>query len=162
MTIMLADRTLRVSMGVIKDVHITIRPYTYIIDFVVIDMPIDSHFPIIFGRTFLNTAGANIDCRKETISLKFGEEVISFHFSKFTHKPIVEEEDFEEEVDLPTLSAILYNTPEDDLEVSLLGGEDNTIGSSQNDIEEYLEAVPIADSSTNVKYEIPERKGDED
>ena len=96
MTIMLADKTLRVPMGVIKNVPITIGPYTYPIDFVVIDMPIDSHCPIIFGRTFLNTAGANIDCRKETISLKFGEEVMSFHFSKFTHKPIVEEEDFEE------------------------------------------------------------------
>jgi hypothetical protein len=45
---------------------------------------------------------------------------MSFHFSKFTRKPIVEEEDFDEEVDLATLFAILYNTPEDDLEVSLL------------------------------------------
>ena len=128
-------------------------------------MPIDSHCPIISGRTFLNIAGANIDCRKETISLNFGEEVMSFHFSKFTHKPIVEEEeeeDFEEEVDLATLSTVLYNTPEDDLEVSLLGNEDNIIGSSQNDIEKYLESLPIADSSTNEKYEIPERKGDED
>jgi hypothetical protein len=91
MTIMLADKTLRVPMGVMKDVPITIVPYTYHIDFVVIDMSIDYHCPIIFGRTFLNTTRANIDCRKETISLKFGEEVMSFHFSKFTHKPIVEE-----------------------------------------------------------------------
>lgn len=85
MTIMLADKTLRVPMGVIKDVPITIGPYTYPIDFVVIDMPIDSHCPIIFGRTFLNTAGANIDCRKETISLKFGEEVMSFPFFQVFH-----------------------------------------------------------------------------
>jgi hypothetical protein len=58
-------------------------------------MPIDSHCPIIFGRTFLNTALANIDCRKETIPLKFGDEVMDFHSSKFTHKPIIE--DFEDE-----------------------------------------------------------------
>ena len=84
-------------MGIIRNVPIVIGPYTYPIDFVVIDMPIDSHCPIIFGRTFLNTAGANIDCRKETISLKFGKEVMIFHFSKFVHKPIIE--DFEEELE---------------------------------------------------------------
>ena len=68
---MLADKTLRVPMGVIKDVPISVGPYEYPIDFVVVDMPTDSYFPIIFGRTFLNTAWANIDC-KETVSLKFG------------------------------------------------------------------------------------------
>ena len=127
MTIMLADKTLRVPMGIIRNVPIVIGPYTYPIDFVVIDMPIDSHCPIIFGRTFLNTAGANIDCRKETISLKFREEVMSFHFSKFIHKPIIkdfEEEELEEEGNLANLSIILYDTTGDDLEVSLLGNED--------------------------------------
>ena len=74
MTIMLLDQTLRVPMGLIKNVPITIGPYTYQIDFVFIDMPIDYPCPIIFGRTFLNTAGANIDSRKETISLKFGRK----------------------------------------------------------------------------------------
>jgi hypothetical protein len=95
MTIMLADKTLRFPMGVIRNVVIVIRPYTHPIDFVFIDMPIGSHCPIIFVRTFLNTAGANTDCRKETISLKFGEEAMSFHFSKFVHKEVIE--DFEEE-----------------------------------------------------------------
>jgi hypothetical protein len=57
---------------------------------------------------------------------------------------------------------ILYNTPEDELEVSLLENDDNIIGSSQNDIEEYLESLPMTNGSTKEKYEIPERKGDED
>jgi hypothetical protein len=53
---------------------------------------------------------------------------MSFHFLKFAHKPIVEEEDCEEEVDLATLSTILYNIPEDDSEVCLLESDDNIIG----------------------------------
>jgi hypothetical protein len=56
MTIMLYDKTLRVPMGVIRNVVIVIRPYTHPIDFVFIDMTMDSHCAIIFGRTFLNTA----------------------------------------------------------------------------------------------------------
>jgi hypothetical protein len=152
-------------MRVIKNVPITIGPYTYPNDFVVIDMPIDSYCPIIFERTFLNTAGANIDCRKETISLKFGEEVVSFHFSKFTHKLIIEdieEDEFEEEVILANLSAILYDTPGDDLEVSLLGNENVMIGLDKSDTKKCLVSLPITDNSTNEKYAAPERKGDKD
>jgi hypothetical protein len=67
-------------MEIIKNVPIVIGPYTYPIDFVVIDMPIDSYCTIIFGRTFLSTTGVSIDCRKETNSLKFGEELMIYHF----------------------------------------------------------------------------------
>jgi hypothetical protein len=42
---------------------------------------------VIFGRTFLNAAGANIDCKEENISLKFGEEQVKYHFSKFRKQP---------------------------------------------------------------------------
>jgi hypothetical protein len=50
---------------------------------------------------------------------------MSFHFSKFADKPIIEdfeEEEFEEEGNLANLSAILY-----DLEVCLLGNENAMI-----------------------------------
>jgi hypothetical protein len=42
MKIMLSDKTLRVPMGVIKDVPISVSPYTYSVDFVV-DILIDSY-----------------------------------------------------------------------------------------------------------------------
>jgi hypothetical protein len=73
MTIMLADKTLRIPMGVVKNASVYIGLHIFPIDFVVVDMPTDDYCPIIFGRTFLNTAGAIIDCRKENITLKFGE-----------------------------------------------------------------------------------------
>lgn len=162
MTIMLADKTLRVPMGIIRNVPISIGPYKYPIDFIVIDMPIDSHFPIIFGRTFLNTAGAKIDCRKETISLKFGEEVMNFHFSKFDHKPIIEdfEEELEEEGNLTNLSIIIYDIPEADLEISLLENDSTMKDLDEEDIDEYLDSSLVVNSSMNKNYETPERKGD--
>ena len=39
MTIMLADKTLRVPRGIIRDIPIHVEPYKYPIDFVLIDMP---------------------------------------------------------------------------------------------------------------------------
>jgi hypothetical protein len=108
-------------MVIIRNVPISIGPYKYPIDFVVIDMPVDSHCLIVFGRTFLNNAVANIDCRKETISLKFGEEVMHFHFSKFELKPIViffEEEEPQEEGNITSIVVVLYDTLEDEMEIS--------------------------------------------
>lgn len=72
MTIRLANRTFKMPYGVLHNVHILIGSFIYPIDLVVMDMPQDSFCPIIFGRSFLNTAHANIDCKKETVSLKFG------------------------------------------------------------------------------------------
>lgn len=51
------------------------------------DMPHDPLCPIIFGRTFLNCINVNIHCKEETISLKFGEEQVKIHFSKFRERP---------------------------------------------------------------------------
>ena len=84
---MLADRTLRIPIGIVKNVYLHVGPHAFPIELVVMDMPHDPFCPIIFGRTFLNSAGVIIDCKQETISLKFGEEKVKFHFSKFREQP---------------------------------------------------------------------------
>jgi hypothetical protein len=68
-----------------------IGPYEFPIDLVIVDMHSDNKCPIIFGRSLFNTIGAKIGCRQETISLKFGEEEMKFHFSKFKDKPDLKE-----------------------------------------------------------------------
>ena len=52
MTIMLADKSLRIPMGVVEDATVTIGNKKFPIDFVVVDMPTDTLCPIIFGRNF--------------------------------------------------------------------------------------------------------------
>jgi hypothetical protein len=42
----------------------------------VVDIPTTSYCPVTFGMTFLNNVGANIDCKKHRVSLKFGEDEI--------------------------------------------------------------------------------------
>jgi roadblock/LC7 domain-containing protein len=86
---------------------------------------------------------------------------MNFHFSKFTHKPIIvdfEEEEFDEERNLTNVSVILYETPGDDLEVSLLGNENAIIESDKSDIEKCFETPPFTDNSINEKYETPESR----
>ena len=43
--------------------------------------------PIIFGRPFLNTCGAIIDCKKEKFLTNFDGESYEFIFSKFAKAP---------------------------------------------------------------------------
>jgi hypothetical protein len=89
---------------------------------------------------------------------------MQIHFLKFEHKPIVEifeEEELEEEGNLTILVVILYDTPEDEIERSLVEN-DNVIGDiDKEEIDEYLESSPVVDTFMNKIYEIPERKGDE-
>ena len=72
----------------------------YHADFLVLGSAASKTCPIIFGRPFLNTCGAIIDCRKETIFTKFGGESYDFNFSKFAKTPFETElpnEDFKVE-----------------------------------------------------------------
>jgi hypothetical protein len=56
----------------------------YPADFLVLGSAASKTCPIIFGRSFLNTCGAIIDCKKEKILTKFDGESYEFNFSKFT------------------------------------------------------------------------------
>ena len=163
MTIMLADKTLRIPMGIVKNASIHVGSHIFPIDFVVVDMPIDDNCPIIFGRTFLNTAGAIIDLKEETITLKFGEEKMKFHFSKFKgkskQKEMMKMEEKEEKI-VEDLAVIYYNTPTDGLERSLTYNDDVPEDKEKEKLDEILDSTPVLESPIE-EYEEPERKGDE-
>lgn len=69
MTIKLVDGTFRKPCGILSDVHVILVTFIYPVDLVVMEISKDDHCPIIFVRTFLNTAGVRIDCNKEIVSL---------------------------------------------------------------------------------------------
>ena len=73
--------------------------------------------PIIFGRTFLNTVNAKIDCEKQTVSVSFGDESHEFNFSKFSRK--LHEKEFPSKDEIIGLAAIAV-PPTDPLEQYLL------------------------------------------
>ena len=52
----------------------------YPTDFLVLGSPPDDFCPIIFGRPFLNTLNAKIDCQKQTMGVSFGDESHEFIF----------------------------------------------------------------------------------
>ena len=88
-TLSLADRSIKIPKGTIKDVLIQVDRFYYAVDFVVLDIePVAvgaNHVPIILGRPFLATSNAIINCRNGVMQLTFGNmtlEINIFHLSK--------------------------------------------------------------------------------
>ncbi|GJR63869.1 mitochondrial proton/calcium exchanger protein-like protein isoform X1 [Tanacetum coccineum] len=78
LTVELADRTVKYPKGIAENVLVGIGKFTFLVDFIILDMPEDIKVPLILGRPFLSTARAKIDVYKRKITLRVGEENIIF------------------------------------------------------------------------------------
>ena len=85
-TIKLANRDTISLIGIVRDVEVLCGKIKYPTYFLVLGSPQDDFCPIIFGRPFLNTVNAKIDCEKQTVGVSFGGESHEINFSKFTRK----------------------------------------------------------------------------
>ncbi|GKE41198.1 hypothetical protein Tco_1464603 [Tanacetum coccineum] len=78
LTVELADRTVKYPKGIAENVLVGIGKFTFLIDFIILDMPEDFKAPLILGRQFFSIARAKIDVYKKKITLRVGEEKIIF------------------------------------------------------------------------------------
>src|SRR4051812_1457387 len=66
----LANKQTISPVGIVRDVEVLCGKVKYPTDFLVLGSVQDSFCPIIFGRPFLNTCGAIIDCKKGKVSIE--------------------------------------------------------------------------------------------
>src|SRR3954466_2998603 len=83
----LANKETICPTGIIRDVEVLCGKIKYPADFLVLNSAASKTSPIIFGRPFLNTCGAIIDCKKEKVLTKFDGDSYEFNFSKFAKAP---------------------------------------------------------------------------
>src|SRR3954468_18533335 len=86
-TIHLANKQTISPVGIVRDIEVLCRKVKYPTDFLVLGSVQDSCCPIIFGRPFLKTCGAVIDCNKSKVFVEFNGEPYEFNFSKFSKQP---------------------------------------------------------------------------
>ncbi|XP_021768505.1 uncharacterized protein LOC110732809 [Chenopodium quinoa] len=91
MSIQLADHSIKVPLGVLKDIPIQMGKVLVPCDFVIMDMDEDSKIHLILGRPFLKTAGVNIDMKQGRLTLHVGDERISFSFPETLNDPMVKQ-----------------------------------------------------------------------
>ena len=82
-TIKLANRDTISPIGIVSDVEVLCGKTKYPADFLVLGSPQDSFCPIIFGRPFLNTVNAKIDCEQDVFTIVLEDMKHEFNFAKF-------------------------------------------------------------------------------
>jgi hypothetical protein len=86
MCLQLVDQSVRYLAGIAEDIPVRVRDFFIPVDFVILDMDVDTRTPLILRRPFLSTGNANIDVGAGEIRLNInGEE------ERFTFKPKVEQ-----------------------------------------------------------------------
>ena len=78
MAIHLANKTVTFPRGICEDLLVKVDKYVFPSDFIVLDMEADPQVPIILGRPFLNTASAIVDMRDSKLTLRVGDESVTF------------------------------------------------------------------------------------
>ena len=82
-TIKLANRDTISPIGIVRDVEVLCGKVKYLTVFLVLGSPQDDFCPIVFGRPFLNTVNAKIDCKKDIVIVGLGDMSDDFNFAKF-------------------------------------------------------------------------------
>ena len=82
-TLQLAERSVKIPRGIVKDVLVQVEKFYFPMDFVVLDtQPVvnqGTQFPVILGRPFLATTNAIIHCRGGLMTLSFGNMTVNLN-----------------------------------------------------------------------------------
>ena len=82
-TLQLADRSIKIPRGEIKNVLIKVGEFIFPVDFIILDtepmMNPRGQIPVILGRPFLVTLNALINCRNGLMKLTFGNMTVDMN-----------------------------------------------------------------------------------
>ena len=109
-------------VGIVRDVEVLCGKVNYPANFLVLGSPQDDFCPIIFGRPFLSTVSAKIDCEKDVVMIGLGDMSHEFNFAKFCRQPHDKELPSKDEI--IGLASIVV-PPNDPLEKYLLDHEND-------------------------------------
>ncbi|GJX63014.1 putative ribonuclease H-like domain-containing protein [Tanacetum coccineum] len=93
MSLELADRPIQYPRGIVENVLIKVDKFILPIDFVILDMREDSRIPIIIGRPFLATVRAMIDVFNKKITLRVGDDEVTFDIDQSIKRLPIEDEE---------------------------------------------------------------------
>nr|GFA26103.1 reverse transcriptase domain-containing protein [Tanacetum cinerariifolium] len=82
MTLELADRSVSKPIGIAKDVSFKVGVFHFPADFVVVEFEPAPRVPLILGRCFLKTSRALIDVHKGELTLRIGNEAITYNLDQ--------------------------------------------------------------------------------
>nr|GEY25898.1 reverse transcriptase domain-containing protein [Tanacetum cinerariifolium] len=113
MTLKLVDRSVSKPIGITKDVSVKVGVFHFPADFVVVDFELDPRVPLILGRFFLKTGRALINVHKGKLTLRIGNEAITYNLDQTDDldSPKINLFYYDPEGDILLLDAILNSEP---------------------------------------------------
>ena len=96
MILQLADRSVKIPRGIVKDVLIKVDALYFPVDFVVLDtkpaLNASTQIRVILGRPFLATSNALINCRCDVMKISFGNMTVELNIFDIS-KQVLDNED---------------------------------------------------------------------
>ena len=80
MCLQLVDQSVPNPVGIVENIMVQKHNFIIPIDFIVLDMEVDSKTPLILGRPFLTTVNAHIDVGAREIQLNINGQKETFAF----------------------------------------------------------------------------------
>ncbi|XP_013669278.1 uncharacterized protein LOC106373684 [Brassica napus] len=148
-SLVFADRSVKLPVGVLEDLQVQIGNTTVPADFVVLELEDEPKDPLILGRPFLCTAGAIIDVCNRTIDLQLGDIVMKFEMDERLKRPMLDGQNFtisDENAALSPQQGMIEEILADDpLEVALtrVESEQNTCNVDADRYEKMLDSCEI-------------------
>ncbi|GKA76978.1 reverse transcriptase domain-containing protein [Tanacetum coccineum] len=78
-SVRLADKSFQYPVGIAKNMLVKVGKFTFLADFVILEMEEDSKVSLILGRPFLHTADAVIRVKQKQLNLRVGTERMIFN-----------------------------------------------------------------------------------
>ncbi|KAK1428220.1 hypothetical protein QVD17_17049 [Tagetes erecta] len=78
----LNERLIKYPIGIVENVLVKVDKFIFPADFVILDMEADERVPLILGRSFLRTAKIIIHVFEGRITLRVGDESVTFDVMK--------------------------------------------------------------------------------
>jgi hypothetical protein len=152
MTLQLADRSMKVPRGIVKDVLIKVDNFYFPVDFIVLDTEpvhnLGNQIPVILGRPFLAMANALINCRTGVIKISFWNMTVELNIFHIKKQPL--------EYDEVHQVCLIKDVMEEDVEESSMEdpleacfaqfGEDLDLDKLLEQADAMLETTPLVSS----------------
>ena len=102
MRLLMADGTVKRSIGILHDVIVKVESFIFLADFIILDCEFDFEVPIILGRPFLATGRALVDTEKGQMKFWLNNEETTFNICR----------SMRQSGELQSVSVISYNIGE--------------------------------------------------
>ncbi|GJU11235.1 reverse transcriptase domain-containing protein [Tanacetum coccineum] len=93
MSVRLADRSFQYPVGITENMLVEVGKFTFLADFVILEIEEDNKVPLILERPFLRTADAVIRVKQKQLNLGVGTERMIFNIDS-PHKTLLMQNDY--------------------------------------------------------------------